>query len=220
MAESLVLLSVPASWSPGAKRLPGPFAQVTPLYRHRLAGSLDGSPFLCDAYSLPLPSNRIDRVECAHTLEILLDDERMMDEISRILRPGGSVSIMVPRSGGLGRLDALNIRRYALDILHSGRQTEELAESGWRRHYDSATLADLAQRAGFGDRDIRVGWSRSMALAGLRALPDHRTWRLGNAFFSLGASQRSIANCRRLPLPLRWLGNVLVLDAVKTQSDQ
>lgn len=50
-----------------------------------------------DALDLPFEDDAFDVVIAAEVLEHILDDERAMAEIARVVRPGGRVAVTVPR---------------------------------------------------------------------------------------------------------------------------
>jgi len=50
-----------------------------------------------DALRLPFPDATFDRVICAEVLEHVPDDRAAMAEIARVLRPGGTAAVTVPR---------------------------------------------------------------------------------------------------------------------------
>jgi SAM-dependent methyltransferase len=52
-----------------------------------------------DALHLPFPDGSFDRVICSEVLEHILDDVAAMRELARVLRPGGTMAITVPRFG-------------------------------------------------------------------------------------------------------------------------
>ncbi|HLN06133.1 MAG TPA: class I SAM-dependent methyltransferase [Acidimicrobiales bacterium] len=52
-----------------------------------------------DALRLPFPDGAFDKVICAEVLEHLPDDTSAMAELARVLRPGGTLAISVPRYG-------------------------------------------------------------------------------------------------------------------------
>ena len=52
-----------------------------------------------DALRLPFPDAVFDKVICAEVLEHLPDDSSAMVELARVLRPGGTLAISVPRFG-------------------------------------------------------------------------------------------------------------------------
>ena len=50
-----------------------------------------------DALKLPFPDGAFDKVICAEVLEHLGDDSSAMAELARVLRPGGTLAVSVPR---------------------------------------------------------------------------------------------------------------------------
>jgi SAM-dependent methyltransferase len=52
-----------------------------------------------DAYALPFADASFDRIVAAEVLEHLPEDERAMSELARVLKPGGSIAVTVPRFG-------------------------------------------------------------------------------------------------------------------------
>lgn len=52
-----------------------------------------------DARSIPLRDESIDRVICSEVLEHIPDDVAVMKELWRVLRPGGTIAVTVPRRG-------------------------------------------------------------------------------------------------------------------------
>ena len=52
-----------------------------------------------DLLALPFPDASVDRVIASEVLEHIADDEAAMAEIARVLRPGGTVAVTVPRYG-------------------------------------------------------------------------------------------------------------------------
>lgn len=50
-----------------------------------------------DALDLPFPDGEFDRVVAAEVLEHIPDDERAIAELVRVLRPGGTMAVTVPR---------------------------------------------------------------------------------------------------------------------------
>ena len=50
-----------------------------------------------DGLDLPFPDGAFDRVIAAEVLEHVVDDRRAMDELARVLRPGGLLAVTVPR---------------------------------------------------------------------------------------------------------------------------
>jgi SAM-dependent methyltransferase len=54
---------------------------------------------LGDALSLPFPDGTFDRVIASEILEHIPDDVAAMSELARVLRPGGTMAVTVPRCG-------------------------------------------------------------------------------------------------------------------------
>jgi SAM-dependent methyltransferase len=52
-----------------------------------------------DALHLPFPDGIFDRVVCSEVLEHIPDDRAAMAELSRVLAPGGTMAVTVPRFG-------------------------------------------------------------------------------------------------------------------------
>ncbi len=52
-----------------------------------------------DLLALPFPDESVDRVIASEVLEHIPDDGTAMAEIARVLRPGGTVAVTVPRYG-------------------------------------------------------------------------------------------------------------------------
>jgi SAM-dependent methyltransferase len=80
---------------------PGELAPVTSMFGGMLAagevspqagaGAVSG-----DATSMPFGDGTFDRVIAAEVLEHILDDQAAMNELARVLRPGGLAAITVP----------------------------------------------------------------------------------------------------------------------------
>jgi SAM-dependent methyltransferase len=78
-------------------------------------------------YSLPFANESVDAVICLEVLEHLEDDLGAVNEIARVLRPGGILVVSVP--GGY----------YFADYLHL---------TGHYRHYTRNSLRELLEKAG------------------------------------------------------------------------
>jgi SAM-dependent methyltransferase len=108
-----------------------------------ILGTIAGQRFVANSWALPLPDRFCDSIDCFDVLEYVRDDEAMINEIARILRPGGTLRLRVPNAGLLAGLDALNLYRYLVDITHRGCKPIETDEVGWRRHYSTVDLTKL-----------------------------------------------------------------------------
>jgi SAM-dependent methyltransferase len=62
-------------------------------------GSLHANVVQGDALHLPFPEATFDVVICSEVLEHIPDDVGAMGELARVLRPGGTMAITVPRFG-------------------------------------------------------------------------------------------------------------------------
>ncbi|HQU25816.1 MAG TPA: class I SAM-dependent methyltransferase [Acidimicrobiales bacterium] len=60
-------------------------------------GSAHAAVVQGDALALPFPDGAFDRVICSEVLEHIPDDRAAMAELARVLRPGGTMAITVPR---------------------------------------------------------------------------------------------------------------------------
>ncbi len=56
-----------------------------------------GTAAVGNALDLPFPAGSFDRVIAAEVLEHIPDDRRAIDELARVLRPGGTMAVTVPR---------------------------------------------------------------------------------------------------------------------------
>lgn len=98
---------------------------------------------LAKAEQAPFRDAAFDAVVCLEVLEHLTDEKLAVDEIRRVLKPGGELVVSVPHKGVLRDWDSLN--RY---LTRTGRQVafpldEMPGGSRWHRHYDVADLRAL-----------------------------------------------------------------------------
>jgi len=107
------------------------------------AGSLHTAAVQGDALHLPFPDGAFDRVICSEVLEHIPDDVGAMRELARVLRPGGTMAITVPRYGpevvNWALSDAYHsvpgghIRIYRKSVLEGRLRSVGLSTTG--RHY-------------------------------------------------------------------------------------
>ncbi len=62
-----------------------------------VAGEVRAAAVQGDALHLPFPDGSFDRVICSEVLEHIPDDRAAMAELARVLRPGGTMAVTVPR---------------------------------------------------------------------------------------------------------------------------
>jgi len=101
-------------------------------------------PFtLAPAEALPFPDGSFDAVVLLDVLEHVNREGPALDEVYRVLRPGGVVVLSVPHKGALAWLDSLNV----WDWLAGGgsHPPEEMIPGGYsyHRHYSAADLRTL-----------------------------------------------------------------------------
>lgn len=66
-----------------------------------------------DDTPLPWPAHSVDLLICSHVLEHVRNDARVVDEIARVVRPGGHVIAMVPINETDETTHPLHVRRYS-----------------------------------------------------------------------------------------------------------
>ena len=91
-----------------------------------------GVDVAADAEQMPFPANLFQRVECDAVLEHVRDPERVVDEIERVLVPGGYAHLVTPFCHPFHEYPR-DYRRFSLDGLRElvGGRFEVVAE-GWR----------------------------------------------------------------------------------------
>jgi SAM-dependent methyltransferase len=116
-----------------------------------------------DAADMPLESGSYDTVICVHVLEHVVDDRAVMNEIHRVLKPGGWALVSVPLNlkgptiedpsitdpAERERLfgEPSHVRLYGLDV------RDRLEEAGFRVDLDLGAEISVATRIRFGLRD-------------------------------------------------------------------
>lgn len=133
----------------------------------------DATFTLGPADAVPYPDASFDGVVLLDVMEHVPDDRAVVDEIARLLRPGGRLVLSVPNRGLMARLDSLNVY-------------ERLARPGWlpptddpswdtvreHRHYSLDQIRRLFDNR-FHIRDARwsgIGIAEPVNLALLLAL--------------------------------------------------
>src|SRR3989442_12000735 len=80
----------------------------------------EGEYLLCSAEELPLADASFDGILCLDVLEHVAEETATMREISRILKPGGTLVISVPHHGLLCWLASLNLYSKLLRHTYNG----------------------------------------------------------------------------------------------------
>jgi SAM-dependent methyltransferase len=114
-----------------------------PLRTRPIRGTLTGGAFIARAHAFPLVDASVRSIDCCDVLEFVRDEDLLLDEIARVLAPGGTLRLRVPAAGPLAAFDAYNLMHYLVDTTHRGARPHEVSELGWRRHYRLADLESL-----------------------------------------------------------------------------
>ena len=117
----------------------------------------EGSYLQCSAESLPFEAESFDAVLFLDVLEHVVDQQAVLREIQRVLKPGGTLIISVPHCGFLAWLDSLNLYAMLVRATHHGLFPQEIAQTGVHRHYSVRQLRQLLGPAFHVRRVIRTG---------------------------------------------------------------
>jgi SAM-dependent methyltransferase len=139
----------------------------------------------CDLSHLPLPDNSFDLVTCGMVLEHLPDPHRSLDELSRVLKPGGALILHTPNLWGYVTLAAIAAKvlpqqfRRRLIASVTGRREDDI----FLTYYRCNTVRGLGkalqrsrlsvhhiQHAAAGPSFRRWGWVAAMEVAYTRLL--------------------------------------------------
>jgi ubiquinone/menaquinone biosynthesis C-methylase UbiE len=108
--------------------------------------------------ALPLSGSSTDKILCNHVLEHVLDDDAVMREICRVLRPGGLALIGLPQSFSpqtrfmiaLRRLLMPKARQLQLERVSPGKLVPELiGKQSHIRFYSLGAVRSLLERNDF-----------------------------------------------------------------------
>jgi SAM-dependent methyltransferase len=117
--------------------------------------------------TFPFADGAVDRIEAIDVLEHVADEEAWLAECARVLRPGGTIAIQVPRRGVTSWFESLNIYRYTVDVIGRGKDPEETKLIGWHRQYREADLQAMLEKTGFTVAAVR---SHSLGLGEIPTL--------------------------------------------------
>jgi SAM-dependent methyltransferase len=110
----------------------------------------------CDARKLPFAADSFDLCTAWDVLEHVPDDQAMVQELSRVLRPGGRARLSVPHK------QIAIFPPFLMPWFH--RRWQHTVRTG----YTPRELESLAGAGGFGECeviDLRVPWFRTLYLA-------------------------------------------------------
>jgi hypothetical protein len=121
---------------------------ITSAIESGIARRLSSTPADDPMPELPANATGVRRILALDVLEHVLDEERWIGAVAEALAPGGELTIRVPLDGRLSWLDALNLRRYVLDITGRGNKLKEMSMKGWSRHYQPRDVQEMLEDAG------------------------------------------------------------------------
>jgi ubiquinone/menaquinone biosynthesis C-methylase UbiE len=103
-----------------------------------------------DIHKLPFADNSFDKVLMSEVLEHLADDRAAMQEVFRVLKPGGTLALSVPHANYPALWDPINKTLEALGIepFRNAGPITGLWSNHWRL-YRPAELSDVIAGAGF-----------------------------------------------------------------------
>ncbi len=117
--------------------------------------------------ALPFADQYFDAVVCADVIEHVEDEDRALNELHRVLAPGGLMFLSTPHRGPFAVLDPVNLPkriggvlkrhtpRLYRRIVASSRDVDEHGRPAWEtmqyhRHYGLGDLLAMLERSDFG----------------------------------------------------------------------
>lgn len=120
---------------------------ISAPYINRARRRLPGTRFVCGAAERVLyPDGYFDAAVLLDVLEHVVDEQNVLHEVERVLRPGGELVLSVPHAGAFARLDSLNLYRRLFGD-HGPAPTDDPSWSLSPRHRHYA-IADLQRLLG------------------------------------------------------------------------
>ncbi len=115
--------------------------------------------------ALPFGDAEFDAVAVAGTLEHVVADDDALDELARVLRPGGLLFLRVPQDDRFAWLDAQNLYTYIAGTSHRGEPLAGKPALRFRRHYGYDELRAELERRHLKPRIVTTeGWGVGEAL--------------------------------------------------------
>jgi ubiquinone/menaquinone biosynthesis C-methylase UbiE/uncharacterized protein YbaR (Trm112 family) len=128
-------------------------------------GVLDETLWIrCSAEKLPLASSSLGAALAIAVLEHLPDDDRALNELARVLRPGGRAWITVPHA-----------LRHISPVLRGANRRHD-RRLGHLRRYDANGLIEQARRAGLEPLDVQFTGHPVKVLQYLGGRASDRLW--------------------------------------------
>lgn len=93
--------------------------------------SIPGVDVIADAEQLPFLENTFQRVECDAVLEHVCDPKKVVDEIRRVMLPGGYAHLVTPFCHPFHEYPR-DFRRFTIDGLKELVGTKNVVAEGWR----------------------------------------------------------------------------------------
>lgn len=129
--------------------------------------------------ALPFTDEAFDTVVCTDVLEHVADEIAVLNELYRVLKPGGTLVLTTPHRGLVTLLDPFNytfyLRRHALPLyrtlyrLLTGRPATKVAPPPFHRHYTLRELRRLLQASAFAGHNAIVDVARTGLLVDVLA---------------------------------------------------
>ena len=122
-----------------------------------------GVDVVADAEQLPFPGNTFQRVECDAVLEHVEDPRKVVEEIRRVLRPGGYAHLVTPFCHPFHEYPK-DYRRFTPDGLRQLAGGLEVVAEGWRTGPAATVLVVMLE---FAKGLLPWRWWRGITHAGL-----------------------------------------------------
>ena len=158
-----------------------------------------------DAEGLPFPTETFDAVVCMGLVEYLEQDDPILEEVRRILKPNGTVIVTWPNQASLFRLWHFSLYSWVLDLAKKilGRKPDEKRVG--RRSISARRYRKMLRRKGFVTNAVRH-YNFMLMFSPLDYLLPRLT---------VFISRRLEFLCR---LPVGWFGTGFVIRAIKSES--